>query len=241
MLAQGRMDMPLTLCFAAMRGDDLLMNHLLRQEKDPNELDSNGRTALITRQIQTEKILMEVFLCGMHNTKAQRQSKRLLLIVTLLFRSLSRKKSLLTYPKKYQSAPTLPPSHPESMQLDGRGTSLGTGSSKSRLSHQRGSFSKSLFGILSASTPEKAGGTGLVPSSQNRARVVINCPQKGDAARKYILLPDTLKELLQLQLDNQKYDFTGTKILTKDGVSVEDISIIRDGDRIVLANDNNES
>ncbi|KAG9133900.1 hypothetical protein Leryth_004618 [Lithospermum erythrorhizon] len=56
-----------------------------------------------------------------------------------------------------------------------------------RLSHQRGSFSKSLFGILSASTPEKAGGTGLVPSSQNRARVVINCPQKGDAAGKYIL------------------------------------------------------
>ncbi|KAG9133894.1 hypothetical protein Leryth_004619 [Lithospermum erythrorhizon] len=35
MLAQGRMDMPLTLCFAAMRGDDLLMNNLLRQGKDP--------------------------------------------------------------------------------------------------------------------------------------------------------------------------------------------------------------
>lgn len=45
-LAQGRMDLPLSLCFAAMRGDDLLLHKLLRQGMDPNELDSNGRTAL---------------------------------------------------------------------------------------------------------------------------------------------------------------------------------------------------
>lgn len=46
MLAHGRMDVPLSLCFAATRGDDLLLNHLLRRGTDPNELDSNGRTAL---------------------------------------------------------------------------------------------------------------------------------------------------------------------------------------------------
>ncbi|KAJ6406275.1 hypothetical protein OIU84_009908 [Salix udensis] len=46
MLTQGRMDLPLTLCFAAMRGDDLLLHQLLKQGSDPNELDSNGRTAL---------------------------------------------------------------------------------------------------------------------------------------------------------------------------------------------------
>ncbi|KAA8525368.1 hypothetical protein F0562_007214 [Nyssa sinensis] len=46
MLAQGRMDLPLSLCFAAMRGDDLLLQQLLRRGLDPNELDSNGRTAL---------------------------------------------------------------------------------------------------------------------------------------------------------------------------------------------------
>ncbi|XP_052211408.1 potassium channel AKT1-like isoform X2 [Diospyros lotus] len=46
MLAHGRMDLPLSLCFAAMRGDDLLLNQLLRRGTDPNELDSNGRTAL---------------------------------------------------------------------------------------------------------------------------------------------------------------------------------------------------
>lgn len=47
MLTQGRMDLPLTLCFAAMRGDDLLLRQLLKQGSDPNELDDNGRTALV--------------------------------------------------------------------------------------------------------------------------------------------------------------------------------------------------
>ncbi|KAG5591649.1 hypothetical protein H5410_042163 [Solanum commersonii] len=46
MLTQGRMDMPLSLCFAANRGDDLLLRQLLKKGMDPNESDSNGRTAL---------------------------------------------------------------------------------------------------------------------------------------------------------------------------------------------------
>lgn len=46
MLAHGRMDMPLSLCFAAARGDDLLLQHLLRRGLDPNELDNNGLSAL---------------------------------------------------------------------------------------------------------------------------------------------------------------------------------------------------
>ncbi|XWS27197.1 hypothetical protein CRYUN_Cryun26dG0094300 [Craigia yunnanensis] len=46
MLARGRMDLPLTLCFAAARGDDLLLQQLLRRGSDPNEQDSSGRTAL---------------------------------------------------------------------------------------------------------------------------------------------------------------------------------------------------
>lgn len=47
-LAQGRMDFPLSLCFAAVRGDDLLLQQLLRRGSDPNELDNSGRTALVS-------------------------------------------------------------------------------------------------------------------------------------------------------------------------------------------------
>ncbi|KAK8568692.1 hypothetical protein V6N12_007236 [Hibiscus sabdariffa] len=46
MLARGKMDLPLNLCFAAQRGDDVLLHQLLKRELDPNESDNNGRTAL---------------------------------------------------------------------------------------------------------------------------------------------------------------------------------------------------
>ncbi|XP_022749735.1 potassium channel AKT1-like [Durio zibethinus] len=46
MLAQGRMDLPLNLCFATLREDDLLLHQLLKRGLDPNESDNNGRTAL---------------------------------------------------------------------------------------------------------------------------------------------------------------------------------------------------
>ncbi|TQD76130.1 hypothetical protein C1H46_038352 [Malus baccata] len=45
-LASGRMDLPLSLCFAAQRGDDMLLHQLLRRGSDPNEMDDNGRTAM---------------------------------------------------------------------------------------------------------------------------------------------------------------------------------------------------
>ncbi|GKD07809.1 potassium channel AKT1-like protein, partial [Tanacetum coccineum] len=47
MLSQGRMDVPLSLCFAVTRGDDVLLHKLLRRGGlDSNEMDSSGRTVL---------------------------------------------------------------------------------------------------------------------------------------------------------------------------------------------------
>jgi ankyrin repeat protein len=46
MLARGKMDLPLNLCFAAIREDDLLLHQLLKRGLDPNESDNNGRTPL---------------------------------------------------------------------------------------------------------------------------------------------------------------------------------------------------
>lgn len=47
MLARGRMELPLSLCFAATRGDDLLLHQLLRRSLDPDEGDENGRRPLV--------------------------------------------------------------------------------------------------------------------------------------------------------------------------------------------------
>ncbi|KAF8042779.1 hypothetical protein BT93_A1185 [Corymbia citriodora subsp. variegata] len=46
MLAHGRLDLPLSLCFATLRGDDLMLSQLLRRGLDPNESDNSGRTPL---------------------------------------------------------------------------------------------------------------------------------------------------------------------------------------------------
>ncbi|CAM8914666.1 unnamed protein product [Rhodiola kirilowii] len=46
MLAHGQVDLPLSLCFAAMRGDDSLLGQLLKRGLDANESDRNGRTSL---------------------------------------------------------------------------------------------------------------------------------------------------------------------------------------------------
>ncbi|AQK96969.1 Potassium channel AKT1 [Zea mays] len=46
MLARGRLDLPVTLCFAVNKGDDFMLHQLLKRGLDPNESDNNGHTAL---------------------------------------------------------------------------------------------------------------------------------------------------------------------------------------------------
>ncbi|KAK4257354.1 hypothetical protein QN277_006952 [Acacia crassicarpa] len=46
LLASGRVNLPLSLSFAALRGDDWLLHQLLNRGLDPNESDNKGRTAL---------------------------------------------------------------------------------------------------------------------------------------------------------------------------------------------------
>lgn len=58
MLAHGRMDLPLSLCFATMRGDDLLLNQLLRRGLDPNESDNSGRTPLVSMTVQRFRFML---------------------------------------------------------------------------------------------------------------------------------------------------------------------------------------
>ncbi|KAH9608817.1 hypothetical protein KSS87_013255 [Heliosperma pusillum] len=46
MIGRGMVDLPLSLCFAAIRGDNHLMLRLLKRGLDPNESEDSGRTAL---------------------------------------------------------------------------------------------------------------------------------------------------------------------------------------------------
>lgn len=58
MLTQGRMHLPLTLCFAAVRGDESLLDRLLKHGLDPNEADNSGHTALVSNFISDSIFLI---------------------------------------------------------------------------------------------------------------------------------------------------------------------------------------
>ncbi|KAK8484883.1 hypothetical protein V6N12_009607 [Hibiscus sabdariffa] len=65
MLARGRMDIPLNLCLATLRGDDVLLHQPLKRGFDPNESDNNGRTALhIAASKGSEKCILVLLYHG---------------------------------------------------------------------------------------------------------------------------------------------------------------------------------
>lgn len=65
--------------------------------------------------------------------------------------------------------------------------------------------------------------------------MTLSCPEKGDVTGKLVLLPDSLKELLDVGA--KKFGFFPTKVLTREGAQIEDIELIRDGDYLVLVSD----
>ncbi|XP_057501365.1 potassium channel AKT1-like [Actinidia eriantha] len=114
---------------------------------------------------------------------------------------------------------------------------------QSRPRRRSNSFHNSLFGIMSAAhgrdsnkfllsvNETKCGESGR----DYPTRVTISCPQKGDAMGKLVLLPQSFQELLEM--GTKKFGFLPTKILTEDGAEIDDINLIRDGDRIVFVSD----
>ncbi|KAK7293785.1 hypothetical protein RJT34_16659 [Clitoria ternatea] len=98
-------------------------------------------------------------------------------------------------------------------------------------------FHNSFFGIMSAAHQDKKDSIMTSQSSHTSAtklsiRVTLACPKKGEHAKKLVFLPNSLQELLYIGA--QKFDFSPTKVLTKEGAEVEDIDAIRDSDFLIL-------
>lgn len=148
------------------------------------------------------------------------------------------------YLKNYQSEPTLPPYMvPDDTDEN---VALASGDSRRRRANN---FGNSLFGIMSAARKPNKAVKGLVESSVNFksqpglchqiARVTIHCPEKNEVSPKLIRLPESLQELLDVV--SQKFGFSPTEVLTKDGALIEDIELIRDGDHLILVSDKVEN
>ncbi|XP_057505314.1 potassium channel AKT1-like [Actinidia eriantha] len=148
------------------------------------------------------------------------------------------------YLKMHRSEPAIAPFNSETEVVTLR-SDKGVNWSGSRHRRQANNYHNSLFGIMSAARNPDKGEKVLCSSPRsvesprylvnNRARVTISFPEKGEAGGRLTLLPDSLQELLDIGA--QKFGVSPTKVLTIDGALIEDIALIRDGDHIILASD----
>ncbi|OAY73666.1 Potassium channel AKT1 [Ananas comosus] len=109
---------------------------------------------------------------------------------------------------------------------------------------RRANFHNSLFGVITSAHVNKvtASYTPLLGPLEafggnyyrnSLLRVTISCPEKGNTAGKLVLLPESMEE--PLDIGAKKFGFLPTKVLTKDGAEVDDVKLIRDGDHLILA------
>ncbi|OMP01238.1 hypothetical protein CCACVL1_03133 [Corchorus capsularis] len=100
------------------------------------------------------------------------------------------------------------------------------------------SFHNSLFGIISAAScggsPSAAGYPAFRGMNSYSPRVTISCPQRNQVSSKPIPLPKSIEELLDIGA--QRFGLPLTRVFTEGGAEIDDIEVIRDGDRLILVN-----
>ncbi|KAL0337295.1 UNVERIFIED_CONTAM: Potassium channel AKT1 [Sesamum calycinum] len=291
MLARGRMDLPLTLCFAALRGDDLLLHHLLKRGLDPNESDNNGRTALhiAASKGSANCVLLLLDFGADANSRAAEQNNLELL------KDIVRFGGDISKPKNNGCTALHVAVCEGNIEIvkflldQGANIELGdeNGWTARDLAEQQGHEDiKELFDSYRVSKaessvriPEERHGVrflgrfksepNILPVNQDvsfsapdgftnwrgqltlsvdnatsaaaasrtyAARVTVSCPEKGDHGGKLVLLPHTFQELLEIGAN--KYGIFPAKVLSKDGADIDDIELIRDGDRLVFVGEN---
>ncbi|KAM1022720.1 hypothetical protein ACFX2I_043615 [Malus domestica] len=199
---------------------------LLEQGAEADKPDSYGWTPRALAEHQGHDKIMELF---QQKSESKKPSKKQTVVPMP-------EDPILSRPGKFRSEPTLPPYARDGRPFNSDMTSENT-------LRMDKSFRNSLFGFMSTAntnTGEKdrdnVTSTGSLTRSTSRnsypARVTLSCPEKGKTAAKLVLLPDSLQQLLDLGA--KKFQFSATKVLTKDRAEIEDIELVRDGDHLVL-------
>ncbi|CAL9084440.1 unnamed protein product [Musa textilis] len=212
------------LHFAVCEGNAQVVNFLLEQGADMDKPDCHGWTP---RNLADQK--------GHAMIKALFEAKRAQNITSM---SVSTPVSDLVGRRSGDPAIPLP-------QLT-VGNSTREGSDPTRKTN----FHNSLLGVISAARVNRQSDGGFlssvgVPKSaaviggsnghNALLRVTISCPEKANSARKLVPLPGSLTELLDI--GRNKFGFFPTKVLTEGGAEIDDVKVIRDGDRLVLVSD----
>ncbi|KAG6536953.1 hypothetical protein ZIOFF_002031 [Zingiber officinale] len=99
--------------------------------------------------------------------------------------------------------------------------------------HNQGGLLSPLFGGIPRPLLPDEGGS-MRSACLPPPRVTISCPDRSETVkRKLVLLPNSLRELLDV--GSKTFGFEARKVLTEDGAEIDDVRLIRDGDRLVLS------
>nr|KYP36572.1 Potassium channel AKT1 [Cajanus cajan] len=199
------------LHMAALYGNAELIRFLIDQGADIDKQDADGCTPRDFAEKHEHEEIKTIF----HNIGESRISK------SDGIRSFQSDPSMLAISQESMSLP----STQESTWLDnGRGSSS--------------SYHNSIFGMISKANRDRRHRQTYESSNISKVnvnesiRVTISCPEKGEHARKLVLLPKSLEELLDIGA--RKFDISVTKIVTADRAEVDDLNLIRDGDHLII-------
>ncbi|CAN1325169.1 Potassium channel AKT6 [Linum perenne] len=213
-------------------GNTEMVKFLVDQGADIDTPDGNGWTARALADHQGHE---EIKLLFQNRKEVKKPTTKPLIVQT----KMPEGKRIA----KYSSEPMITPYTPDFSPRHGLPAVAERTWTDSSSRRRVNTFRNSLFGIMSAANTGDAaevmtpGGSysglaGPIMSSPP-PRVILSCPEKGDVSGKLIMLPKSFEEILDI--GSKKYEFTASKILTKEGAHIEDIDLIRDGDHIVLS------
>lgn len=141
---------------------------------------------------------------------------------------------------RFTSEPTMP------LSSEGVTWDQSQSQGRSRPRRRTNNFHNSLFGMMTAAHKgEKEEEMVFRVSNNNvrsnvnvKARVTITCPEKGEGGgKKLVLLPGSLKELIEMGANKFGGFHGNVKVFTWDGAQIDDVDVVRDGDLLVFVTD----
>ncbi|CAM8980347.1 unnamed protein product [Rhodiola kirilowii] len=212
---------------AVSEGNIEIVKFLIDKGADVDKPDIHGWTPRDLAEHQSHEEIIALFLTKQQKTtqdaiisKQQQQQQ------PPVYQSPRKRSQVVSYLSKYNSEPVITP-HFQEKVVPASEIPRRTNSVRRRNS----SFQNSLFGLLSAINKGDMGLAYPLNDNNNNKRVTISCLEC-TSTRKLVLLPQTLQELLDI--GTRKFGISPTKVLTEDGVEIDDIQVIRDGDNLTL-------
>uniref|UniRef100_A0A7N0V356 Potassium channel n=1 Tax=Kalanchoe fedtschenkoi TaxID=63787 RepID=A0A7N0V356_KALFE len=220
---------------AVSEGNIEIVKFLMDQGADVDKQDVHGWTPRDLAEHQSHDNIIALFSTKQIKTQNNPQDTTTSKQPPACYNSPRKKSVSVSHLPKYNSEPAItPPFQGKVVPVP----ELPSGASNVR--RRSSSFQNSLFGLLSSVNKGDMGltshhsgypSTAVTDINKTVARVTISC-RECESTRKLVLLPQTLQELLDVGA--KKFGINPTKVITEDGVEIDDIEVIRDGDNLIL-------